>query len=556
MARNGFEGVEQENARSSKLPTTPVKSSSAQPNDLDKTPRHAHGDIKSGQSLTPATAPSVSDGFSSNERPSSPTQPSSPNAEDVLAALQRCSLIAAERRRVSTDSSNLPAAQTSIRKKNSSKSAANPFCLHAGFNPTAYGFNAGLPASLNSFNPKTPVARPRQNNRNTPSTGGSSRDKPISHHQNKSSQLRSSRSQTSPGFNQKRSLQNYCRELNAEINSLDQLVRWGSIDFTPTHARRLLNQELLRVEGYLSNDDPNSLYRPNRERVGSSSVLGTIGQPPLRVPPAVLHRARRSEGRSEFELEDPITEHDEKRSVTGSAFDSDSEVTSVDADTAIEPTEGEYELVASQDFVYRPSTPVNKFRNFGQGTPAGDTQSYRSTPQSSGSGGTGSNASPKGKFSPILEAAEIPELKTQFLDHMPEDLHYLKKVGIPIAQSQCAKLFIPKVEGYNFIGRIIGPRGISVRRLESETACKILIRGRGSVKDSRKEVQLRNKDGWQHLNEKLHVLVISSDPDRQRCHDRLEEAVESVRRLLTPQYDEYKRQQLLQLAIINGTYRP
>lgn len=35
---------------------------------------------------------------------------------------------------------------------------------------------------------------------------------------------------------------------------------------------------------------------------------------------------------------------------------------------------------------------------------------------------------------------------------------------------------------YNMIGRILGPRGISIRQMESKFGCKILIRGKGSVK--------------------------------------------------------------------------
>ncbi|KHJ82412.1 hypothetical protein OESDEN_17894 [Oesophagostomum dentatum] len=51
------------------------------------------------------------------------------------------------------------------------------------------------------------------------------------------------------------------------------------------------------------------------------------------------------------------------------------------------------------------------------------------------------------------------------------------------------KVFIPKLHGRrikgskcNFIGRIIGPAGMSVKQLESDTGCHILIRGKGSVK--------------------------------------------------------------------------
>ena len=38
---------------------------------------------------------------------------------------------------------------------------------------------------------------------------------------------------------------------------------------------------------------------------------------------------------------------------------------------------------------------------------------------------------------------------------------------------------------FNFVGRIIGPRGLTLRQVEQETACKILVRGRGSMKDKK-----------------------------------------------------------------------
>ena len=37
---------------------------------------------------------------------------------------------------------------------------------------------------------------------------------------------------------------------------------------------------------------------------------------------------------------------------------------------------------------------------------------------------------------------------------------------------------------YNFVGRLLGPRGNSLKRVEASTQCRVYIRGRGSVKDS------------------------------------------------------------------------
>lgn len=40
------------------------------------------------------------------------------------------------------------------------------------------------------------------------------------------------------------------------------------------------------------------------------------------------------------------------------------------------------------------------------------------------------------------------------------------------------KIFIPKVQGVNFVGLLIGPKGTYQKRLEQQSGCKILIRGK------------------------------------------------------------------------------
>jgi len=42
---------------------------------------------------------------------------------------------------------------------------------------------------------------------------------------------------------------------------------------------------------------------------------------------------------------------------------------------------------------------------------------------------------------------------------------------------------------YNFVGRILGPRGLTVKQLELDTGCKVMVRGKGSMRD-RQKVQL------------------------------------------------------------------
>ncbi|XP_022985472.1 splicing factor-like protein 1 [Cucurbita maxima] len=115
------------------------------------------------------------------------------------------------------------------------------------------------------------------------------------------------------------------------------------------------------------------------------------------------------------------------------------------------------------------------------------------------------------------------------------------------------KLYIPMKEypGYNFIGLIIGPRGNTQKRMEKQTGAKIVIRGKGSVKEGR----LQQKRDLKHdpaENEDLHVLV------EAETQEALEAAAEMVEKLLQPVdevLNEHKRQQLRELAALNGTIR-
>lgn len=122
------------------------------------------------------------------------------------------------------------------------------------------------------------------------------------------------------------------------------------------------------------------------------------------------------------------------------------------------------------------------------------------------------------------------------------------------------KIYVPRKEhpDFNFVGRILGPRGMTAKQLEQETGCKIMIRGRGSMRDRRKEEMNRGKPNWEHLDEELHVLVQCEDTPN-RVYIKVKAAADEIRKLLVPApegTDELKRKQLMELAIINGTYRP
>ncbi|KAI4388554.1 hypothetical protein MLD38_000873 [Melastoma candidum] len=116
---------------------------------------------------------------------------------------------------------------------------------------------------------------------------------------------------------------------------------------------------------------------------------------------------------------------------------------------------------------------------------------------------------------------------------------------------------VDKYPNYNFVGRLLGPRGNSLKRVEAITECRVLIRGRGSIKDPVREEVMRGKPGYEHLNEPLHILIEAELP-MEIIDARLIQARDVLQDLLHPvdeSQDFYKKQQLRELAMINGTLR-
>ncbi|KAK7387312.1 hypothetical protein VNO78_28024 [Psophocarpus tetragonolobus] len=121
------------------------------------------------------------------------------------------------------------------------------------------------------------------------------------------------------------------------------------------------------------------------------------------------------------------------------------------------------------------------------------------------------------------------------------------------------RLDIPKdsYPNFNFVGRLLGPRGNSLKRVEATTGCRVFIRGKGSIKDLDKEELLRGRPGYEHLNDPLHILIEAELP-ASVVDVRLRQAQEIIQELLKPvdeSQDLYKRQQLRELAMLNSNFR-
>ena len=68
------------------------------------------------------------------------------------------------------------------------------------------------------------------------------------------------------------------------------------------------------------------------------------------------------------------------------------------------------------------------------------------------------------------------------------------------------RVLIPQDEhpGVNFVGLLIGPRGNTLKKIETENKCKVMIRGKGSVKVQRQSFINRPLPGE---DEPLHALI-------------------------------------------------
>ena len=74
---------------------------------------------------------------------------------------------------------------------------------------------------------------------------------------------------------------------------------------------------------------------------------------------------------------------------------------------------------------------------------------------------------------------------------------------------------------------------MTLKRIQAETQCKMSILGRGSIRDKKKEEELRNSNdpSYTHLNDDLHILIDSQPP---YAHVKVAAGVAEVRKMLIP----------------------
>ncbi|MCJ1439959.1 MAG: hypothetical protein MMC23_000440 [Stictis urceolatum] len=116
------------------------------------------------------------------------------------------------------------------------------------------------------------------------------------------------------------------------------------------------------------------------------------------------------------------------------------------------------------------------------------------------------------------------------------------------------KVYVP-VNDYpeiNFIGLLIGPRGNTLKKMETESGAKIAIRGKGSVKEGKGRSDAAHTSNQE---EDLHCLIMADTEDKVNKAKKLIHNVIETAASIPEGQNELKRNQLRELAALNGTLR-
>ena len=119
-------------------------------------------------------------------------------------------------------------------------------------------------------------------------------------------------------------------------------------------------------------------------------------------------------------------------------------------------------------------------------------------------------------------------------------------------QRPTEKVWLPLKEfpEINFFGLLVGPRGNTLKTMERESGAKISIRGKGSVKEG------KGRPGYDDQDEEdMHCVVQADDEAKVKlCVRLINKVIETA--ASTPEGEnDHKRNQLRELAALNGTLR-
>jgi KH domain-containing RNA-binding signal transduction-associated protein 3 len=134
---------------------------------------------------------------------------------------------------------------------------------------------------------------------------------------------------------------------------------------------------------------------------------------------------------------------------------------------------------------------------------------------------------------------------------------------------------------FNFVGKLLGPKGNSMKRLQEETMCKMAVLGRGSMKDRQKVINIfctflsflkeivyfdyfKSQEEecrasldpkYAHLSDDLHVEITAIAPPAE-AYARIAFALAEVRKYLIPDNNDNIRQEQMREMEMNMSDDP
>lgn len=102
------------------------------------------------------------------------------------------------------------------------------------------------------------------------------------------------------------------------------------------------------------------------------------------------------------------------------------------------------------------------------------------------------------------------------------------------------------------VGLLIGPRGNTLKKMETESGAKIAIRGKGSVKEGKGRSDAAHSSNQE---EDLHCLIMADTEEKVNKAKQLIHNVIETAASIPEGQNELKRNQLRELAALNGTLR-
>jgi len=120
------------------------------------------------------------------------------------------------------------------------------------------------------------------------------------------------------------------------------------------------------------------------------------------------------------------------------------------------------------------------------------------------------------------------------------------------------KIDVPQEEypQFNFMGLILGPRGHSLEKIKQKYSCRVVVKGRGSVKEGMTGLK---KDGTKYdsLDEAMHVCINGPTPEQVKaCSDHIRELIkEQIENPDGERMVALRAAHMHELAVLNGTLR-